>query len=436
MNFNPNYLSNFNLNTTHPIQANSNEYQVVPKYVSIHSEDRNYIQFPSSTSFEVTLPQSLDNVSSVRVADWSFPSNYNTFSLNFQNIELAFTINNPFKPTDKTPVDYKINLDIYDALAVIEGEEQTIIISEGFYTPTQMITELENKLNFYITNYINNYYSPSTSTYSYTRFKVVYNQVQQNIWFGNTADQFILNNSSIAISTRLHANLICELPKNRGKIGRLSEFANYGLPAFIGLPKTNITSINEIDGITNPRFFYGDAVIGSGDEGNWLIPDFDAGASEVYWIRSPNKINLMGPSYLYCDLGMLNSIDELYPYQLSEFNMVNPSNSGRVNSVACKIPIQSTPLSQYFSYNYNNSVKTFNPPLSNLKKVSISLRYHDNTLPDFGLFNWSITLEIYQLVPVIIRRGILTSPPNNLENINFVSFSGDMQNKKKDTSKR
>jgi len=290
MNFNPDYISKYNLNTTHPIQQNTNEYQLVPKYVSIHSEDRNYLQFPSSDSFEITLPQTLENITAVRVADWTFPANYNTFSLNFRNLDLVFSINLPFLPTDLLLPDYTKNLNIYNALLDIADKPQTIKISEGFYNPDQMIHELENKLNFHITNYLNNYYT--STSYDYDRFKVVYNQVEQNIWFGNTADQFSLNNEIVAAKAKFQTNLTCELPKNRGQFGRLAEFANYGLPSFIGLPKTDVLSVDEVvvddKTISNPRFFYGDAIPGSGDGGIWLVPDSSAGATKVFWIRSAN----------------------------------------------------------------------------------------------------------------------------------------------------
>jgi len=70
----------YNVNTTHPIIDNSQEYILVEKYVSIHSEDRNIEKYPDSSDFEIEIPEDIVNVNSIRLIDWTFPSNYNTFS--------------------------------------------------------------------------------------------------------------------------------------------------------------------------------------------------------------------------------------------------------------------------------------------------------------------------------------------------------------------
>ena len=69
-----------NTNANHPIIPSSQEYLFYKKYVSIHSEDRDILKYPNSSEFEITLPEDLLNVSSLRLVNWSFPSNYNTFS--------------------------------------------------------------------------------------------------------------------------------------------------------------------------------------------------------------------------------------------------------------------------------------------------------------------------------------------------------------------
>ena len=41
----------YNLNTTHPLIPNSQQYIAYNKYVSIHSEDRDLLKFPNSGIF-------------------------------------------------------------------------------------------------------------------------------------------------------------------------------------------------------------------------------------------------------------------------------------------------------------------------------------------------------------------------------------------------
>jgi hypothetical protein len=407
MSFNPNYLTNYNLNTTHPLQNNANQYETITKYVSIHSEDRNMTKYPSSSYFEIQLPQSLENVTAVRVNDWGFPSNYNTFSSSFRNVELTFKIIAPFKPNE---ILYPTEYAIYIALTALQTTNMLVVISPGFYNPQQMVTELTNKLNFVVQTEINNYYGTPIYTYTYNRFSVVYNEVEQNIWFGNTSDQFDLTNSVPAAQTKLQTNLDCDETTHSV---RHDEYNNYGLPSFIGLPKTDMISING-DGTTidTPRFFYGD--VNSGDNGFWLLPDTDIGATKVWWIRSPNKINLMGPAYIYIEVNGMNCMDEMYPFTSNEYNSTNSNQSGIANSALAKIAVSSTPVSQWFNNNYQQSYNYFFPPAENIRKLRIKIRYHNGIVPDFGAFPWSITMEFILLKPQILRQGTLVTGQTNL----------------------
>ena len=88
----------FNTNTNHPLIPNSQEYIYYRKYVSIHSEDRDMVKYPSSSEFEIEMPQDMLNIVALRLADWSFPSNYNTFSTYNENVIMTFTINTPYNP--------------------------------------------------------------------------------------------------------------------------------------------------------------------------------------------------------------------------------------------------------------------------------------------------------------------------------------------------
>ena len=86
-------MSRFNTSSTHPLIPNAQDYMLYKKFISIHSEDRDTIKYPLSTEFEIELPQDYCNVQSVRLSKWTFPANYNTFSL-LQNNTLFTIIRN------------------------------------------------------------------------------------------------------------------------------------------------------------------------------------------------------------------------------------------------------------------------------------------------------------------------------------------------------
>ena len=130
---------NYNLNTSHPLITNSQEYMYYKKYISIHSEDRDILKYPSSAEFEIELPEDYNNVSLLKLIQWTFPANYNTFSSNNGNVLLAFKISDPYNPTEYAPGDL-LNIRIFEAL-FISNKEYGIIIEEGFYNPGQKLTQ-------------------------------------------------------------------------------------------------------------------------------------------------------------------------------------------------------------------------------------------------------------------------------------------------------
>ena len=136
----------YNVNKTHPLIPNSQNYTSYKKYVSIHSEDRDFIKYPSSSSFEIELPEDYLNVSTVRLVDWTFPANYSTFSPLTSNITMTFLINNPYNPGEHEYSD-SLQEAIFTALYNNKNNNYSIIIEEGFYNQDQMSAELTNKFN-------------------------------------------------------------------------------------------------------------------------------------------------------------------------------------------------------------------------------------------------------------------------------------------------
>jgi len=409
-------MSSFNLFNNHPIIPNANQYFYERKYVSIHSEDRDLLKYPNSSEFEIELPQDYLNIASVRLYSWSFPANYNVFSVFNHNVSLTFKFVKLYNP-GAIPVSDPLTEAIFAALYASLDKEYAILIEPGFYNPDQMATELTNKLNEVVTATIDSFintdpaYAYAIPLFTgYDRFKVVYNSVSQKLWFGNNADQFVLTNDSAAFLRTEYVDANC-LRKNN-----LPEASNWGLPSYLGFTRCPVTALSASESPFNPdiglndntlvnsafqyqqvpRFYYGDAVPGSGDNGYWLLPTLTG--AEVYFLQAPLKINFMGPAYLYMQIDGLNCIDETSPFNISKFTAHTNETNGIVNSAFAKIAIPATPLQQWFD-NDSGPFKYFNPPAERLRKLKIKLRYHNGQNVDFGSFDYSFMLELNMLTP-------------------------------------
>ena len=175
----------------------------------------------------------------------------------------------------------------------------------------------------------------------------------------------------------------------------LPDSTNWGLPANLGLARKDEYSVISLNYRIVPRFYYGDVLV-EGDNGVWLVPS-EPGAY-VYFIESPYKINLMGNAYFYMELHGFNYMDETSPYNLSKFTVHTNETNGITNSAFAKIGVLSTPISQWYDYN-TETYSYFNPPLERLRKLKVKIRYHNNLPVEFGLFEYSFTLEICMLRP-------------------------------------
>lgn len=425
INFNRQSFANipFNVNTSHPLIPNSQEYIYYKKFISIHSEDRDVVKYPNSSEFEIELPEDYLNVVSLRLINWTFPANYNTFSAVNGNITLAFNITDPYNPAAFDLLD-EYNYRIYEALFMTQSDIYYFIIEEGFYNPIQMVTELTNKFNFAVTKRITNYFTEKgwtdtlnqfNSNGGYTRFVVVYNNVTSKIWFGNSADGFTIVNE-IGILSSLYSDNLCAADKRH-----VPDSSNWGLPSFLGLPRCNTTAVSSsslvnvsdyqtYNGIIVPRFYYGDVT--PGDNGFWLLPNLDLSGSEVYWVEAAYKINLMGEAYMYMEIMGQNCIDETQPFNISSFTLTTNQTNSIVNSSFAKLGIPSTPLSQWFDRD-SIPYKLYLPPAERMRKFKFKIRYHNGQLVDFGLFNYSFMLEFTLLVPQILRssKSVVYPPP-------------------------
>jgi hypothetical protein len=410
---------NKNISNHRPLTENSNQYFLEKKFISISSEDRDITKYPNSAEFEMLLPQEYLNVSSARLYSWSFPSNYNVFSATYFNVTMTFKFNKLYNPGEHAFSDI-LSEAIFAALYNNSNNEIVTNIESGFYNPQQLATELTNRFNNAVTKLINNFlnepslwngtdYSAAKILFEnssgYDRFVIVFNSVSLKLWFGNTADQFTLTNTSSAYYTKVVISANC-LRRNQ-----LPEFANWGLPAFLGFTRCDATSYSVEqylqmipDGPENidfnltgsvPRFFYGDVNVG--DNGYWLKPTLPGAV--VTFIEPPFKINFMGPAYMYMEIDGWNCIDETSPYNLNLYTSQTNQTNGIVNSSFAKIAIPTLPISQWFDVNSGGPYKYWNPPAERLSKIKVKLRYHNGVIAQMGLFDYSFMLELTILKP-------------------------------------
>ena len=272
-------------------------------------------------------------------------------------------------------------------------------------------------MNFIVTKFIIDYMDsqgiPTNEFYSsggYNRFVVVYHSVAIKLWFGNRADEFTLTNSETILVNSM-SNELCNSSKSR-----LPDYSNWGLPCNLGLSRANNTSISSVnaeltpstglmDGQVVPRFYYGET--GYGRDGFWLFPipiDSSGSVTNVFWVEAPFKLNLMGEPYIYMEIDGQNCIDETQPYNVSKFTMTTNGTNGVVNSSFAKISVPTTPLSQWFDRD-SQPYKYYYPPAERIRRLKITLRYHNGQMVDFGVFNYSFMLEFNLQVPQMLRNS-------------------------------
>ena len=293
-----------------------------------------------------------------------------------------------------------------------------------------MCNELTNKFNKSVTDKLNHYFSEQSKNplltpeqqqqylqsliqlnvnNGYSNFIIVYNNVGQKLWFGNKCDGFTLTNETQLLNNTLVDNLYC------GVKSQLPDFSSWGLPSNLGLNRCNSISISSssikdlvpnnlsyYNGIITPRFFYGDVT--PGDSGYWLTPNSNLPGSEVYWLEANYKINLMGPSHFYMELEGQNCIDETSPYNFSTFTTTTNSTNGRVNSAFAKIAILTTPIAQWFDKD-SSPYKVYYPAADRIRRLKFKIRYHNGLLVDFGVFNYSFTIEFTIKSSQILRQS-------------------------------
>jgi len=328
-------MSQFSLGQSKPLITREQNYVLDRKLLTVHSEDRDTTKWPNSNTFEIILPEPILNIQSMRLVQATMPGQFYTFSNDYQNTKLSFTVN---------------------------SQTYTIAIQDGYYTPDQMSLELTNDMN--------------QACGSDASFNVFYDQVGQKFWFGHTDASFNLN----FCNQMTYDFTNCEQPlvwNNNVK---------WGLPYYLGFQKVCYTSTRDLSGLS---FNY------SCPNNTTATNVIDI----TNYIAAPLSFNLSGETCIYLEVDKYNSYDELYPYnQSSRQNFDNNAYSGKTNSAFAKIPIKTQEGNSFDSRTfYLHNLVQYDPPIERIARLKFKLRFHDGRLVNFQNYLFDFTVEFNSL---------------------------------------
>ena len=385
----------YGVDTNNYLIANNKNFTIDRRLVSIHSDDRNITKWPNSNHFEIQLPEAITNIQSMNLADITLPINYYTFSNEYQNTKLIFTVTTspntvPSHVSGLRESGYQPpkleSLTLSDMLyndKVLDGSyEFEITIDEGYYAPSQLASEIASRMNAAVQKYLRTTAKPvNTNKYTYNNFNITYNVVSQKFMFGNLVDSFELKFAyKIPYVTKCPQINVWE--KN----------TNWGLPSYLGFDRANYSSqMYQTDNGTGIPIYW------STSAQNWLTskpltsgPAAGIAAStQVYYLIAPFTADIFGERAIYMEVEKYNNYTELEPYSIKQNDFC-----GKTNSAFAKIPITKNPnTAEYENRNSHlQNIINFNPPLERISKLKFTFRYHDGRLVDFqnNLFNFTI----------------------------------------------
>lgn len=326
-----------------PLITREQHYVLDRKLLSVHSEDRDITKWPQANTFDILLPEPVLNVQSLRLVQSTMPNFFYTFSTEYQNTQLQYTL---------------------------DGKDSVIAtIASGSYTPSQMANELTSVLN-------------NTSAMVDGSFNVFYDEVGQKFWFGHTSNSFTLN-----FNTQLFYSQRCSNPYNEQLIV-FNHYADWGLPYYLGFQKEEYVAQYTSNGL---QFGY-DCPCSSSCTTTTSQPI-------TYFVQAPLSFQLNGPNCIYMEVDKYNNYDEMYPYNESTRQLYdNNAYNGKVNAAFAKIPLQgqfgkSNDARTYFLQN----MVQYDPPIERIARLKFRFRFHDGRLVDFQNYPFDFTIEFNSL---------------------------------------
>jgi len=396
-------MSKYVLKSDHPLIPREQTYAIDRKFITVHSEDRDISKWPNANQFELQLPQTYTNVETIALVQYSFPIYYNTFSTESQNTKITFIAN--------------ISMTGYG-----ETNPITITIGNGFYSPIQLATEMQNKLNLAVQ-------ALQSSLSAYANFKVFYDEVRQRLLFGNTQDPFTFIYGAPESYASEPCNSSCppgqsQTPQPSATI-RWNQYTNWGLGYNLGFVKylcgqcgfdTGAANTSAAAPVHTSQSVYYTNTTASAIGYEWLKV---ATGVPGYVLVPPNPPSLNGDSAMYMEIDRYNYQDEMQPYSEKTNNSRHNDYNGIVNAAFAKIPILTKPtkIISLLEYHYGDEPQdtaegmvSYFPPLDKLSKFKFKFRYHDGTPVDFGGMNFNFTIALFCYRDEIARSKQLRIP--------------------------
>lgn len=354
-----------NTRSNHQLIQREQTYVLDRKLVSFHSNDRDIRKWPHSNHFEVTLPETVTNIDSMKLTEIKLPSNYYSFSNELQNTKMSFSI---------TSVNAGWSVSIQNLLS--NADPFVITIQSGFYNPNQLASELTYRLNKAVTDYLIANGEPASTVYD--QFVVFNDEVAMKFWFGNKTEGF-----SLLFDARMDYTLQqCEQPT------AWDRYSEWGLGSYLGFNKFSYVST-----VSNSELVAG-----------WTTPvtkwlPFSAApapaSTTVNYVQAPLVYKLLGESTIYMEVEKYNHIDELVPFSQNTNGYYNNDFNGVVNAAFAKIPVTVLPYGQFFESANGIIISSthFDPPLERIQKLKFRFRNHVGALIDFQDFPFNFTIE-------------------------------------------
>ena len=366
-----------NVNRQNDLITRSQTYVLDRKLVTVHSNDRDIKKWPHANNFEVEIPETIQNIQSLRVVQTSFPMKLYTFSNEYQNTKMSFKI----IPEPREQVDDIV----YIILSQSRNHSYTIEIQEGTFTPEEICREIERKMNREVYEYlISKNLTPAEAEYTY--FTLTFDSVSQKIFFGNSFDNFTLQfnkRENFTLSSIEECKKKSDILNRQPDVWK--QYTHWGLPYYIGFNKQEVSGID----ITEPFVF--DYRVDS----IWLSADSSSPSGKAFYVEANNVQCLGGESVMYMMLDKFNSMDEIVPYSEATNNMYNNDYNGTVNAAFEKIPLSIPNRNETFNSrnDYLQNVSHYDTPIENIRKLKFQFRFHDGRLVDFQDCDFNFTIS-------------------------------------------
>jgi hypothetical protein len=333
-------MSHLSLGNSKPLIHREQNYVLDRKLVTVHSEDRDITKWPNANTFEIMLPEPLLNVQSLRLIQATIPNKFFTFSNDYQNTKLLFSIN---------------------------GSSYIITIQEGYYTPSQMALELTNKMNRAIG--------------ADASFNVFYDIVGLRYWFGHTDMSFNLDFCTQVPYTINN----CEQPIV------WNNSINWGLPYYLGFNKVCYSSITAGDQyfdyicpsnttvVASDIQYFIEAPLAfniSGETCLYMEVDKYNNYDELYPYNQSSRQMFDNNAYS----GKVNSAFAKIPIQGHDSNSLDSRNFFLLNMVH------------------------YDPPIERIVRLKFKFRFHDGRLVNFQNYPLDFTLEVNSLRNEILKQ--------------------------------